>query len=219
MSQQRGTGGATAPLADEAEAGLSTRERQRSDTRRRIYAVAAAQIDRDGLAGLSYAAVAREAGVARQTVYDHFPTPDAFVDEALRRFRGEVGHRLDVTGLSTGTLDEVLHGFVVGVFGALASQSARMRQEISAYLARGVDVATWLDEPLFRLVADAAGRAPGPRGVSPRRNPESVARLALTALSGFVMMETESPDLRAERAHDAVALLVAGLRADDGGPR
>ena len=213
---RRGSGTVLEPVDGDEE--LSTRERQRRDTRERIFAAAAAEIDRDGLAGLSYVRVARAAGVARQTVYDHFPTPDAIVDEAFRRFRAGLAERLDPDQLAAAPLDEVLHAFVDGVFGTMGGQGERMRLEISAYLTRGVEVGTWLDEPLFRLVADAAEREPSTASGSTRRDPGAVARLALTALSGFVLMETESPERRAERAHDAVALLVAGLRSD-GGPR
>lgn len=192
----------------------TTRERQRLDTHQRIYKAAEAEIRRGGLAGLSVVAVAKAAGVSRQTFYDHFPTLDAVIDEALARYRERVVTRLDAPGLAAAPIDEVLHGVVDGLFQAMDRRNGRLRQEISAYLARGVHVGGWLDEPLFRLVVTAIERAQSTGDVAPRHDPEATARLVLTALSGFLHIENEPPDKRGERAHDTVRLLLAGLRAD-----
>ena len=76
-----------------------------------------------------------------------------------------------------------------------------------------------VDEAFRRYRADVAGRldAARPSSASLGEVLHAVARLALTALSGFVTMETEPPSRRAERAHDTVELLVVGLGANDGG--
>ncbi len=59
------------------------RTAQAAETRRRILAAASAVLDR-GLAGLTMAAVAREAGVALRTVYVHFPGRAALLDAVAR---------------------------------------------------------------------------------------------------------------------------------------
>lgn len=192
----------------------TTRDRQRLDTHQRIYQAAEAEIRRGGLAGLSVVAVAKAAGVSRQTFYDHFPTLDSVIDEALARYRGRVVARLDAPGLAEAPIDDVLHHVVDGLFGAMDRRNGRLRQEISAYLARGVKVGGGLDEPLFRLVVGAIDRAQSAGELAPHHDPQDTARLVLTALSGFLRIESEPPDARAERAHDTVRLLLAGLRAD-----
>jgi AcrR family transcriptional regulator len=60
------------------------------DRRRALLEAAARVFSRQGYAGLSMVAVAREAGVSRRLVYDHFPDLtslyEAFFDERARRY-------------------------------------------------------------------------------------------------------------------------------------
>jgi AcrR family transcriptional regulator len=61
-------------------------------------------LDRDGLSGLSVAAVVGEAGLAKGTFYVHFADRDAFVDALHQRFYSRVGEgvALAVDGLEPG---------------------------------------------------------------------------------------------------------------------
>jgi hypothetical protein len=93
-------------------------------------------------------------------------------------------------------------------------RNGRLRQEISAYLARGVKAGSWLEESLFRLVVTSLERAQSAGEIAPRHDPPATAHLLLTALSGFLHIENEPPDERAARARDMVRLLLDGLRAD-----
>lgn len=56
------------------------RAAQKEETRRRILDAAGRLIEAVSPAGLSFAAIAREAGVRERTVYRHFPTKDALLD-------------------------------------------------------------------------------------------------------------------------------------------
>jgi AcrR family transcriptional regulator len=70
--------------------GLTERDRQREDTRRRVREVALDVIRRDGLAAARVDEMARLAGVSRGTVYFHYPTKEHVVAELL----GEVEARI-----------------------------------------------------------------------------------------------------------------------------
>ncbi len=61
-------------------------------------------LDRNGLAGLSVAAVVAEAGLAKGTFYVHFADREAFVDAMHQRFYSRVSERvaLAVEGLEPG---------------------------------------------------------------------------------------------------------------------
>lgn len=56
------------------------RDAQKEETRRRIVDAAGQLMADASLGGLSYAAIAREAGVQERTVYRHFPTKDDLID-------------------------------------------------------------------------------------------------------------------------------------------
>jgi AcrR family transcriptional regulator len=70
--------------------GLTERDRQREDTRRRVREIALDIIRRDGLAAARVDEMARLASVSRGTVYFHYPTKEHVVAELL----GEVEERI-----------------------------------------------------------------------------------------------------------------------------
>ncbi len=57
------------------------REAQKEDTRKRILDAAVSLIENADPAGLSFAAIAKAAGVQERTVYRHFPTKDALIEQ------------------------------------------------------------------------------------------------------------------------------------------
>jgi AcrR family transcriptional regulator len=73
-------------------------------TRQALLDAGAAVAERRGLAGLSVAAVAAQAGVAKGTFYVHFADRDTFVDALHKQFYARVGDAVAsaVTGLPPG---------------------------------------------------------------------------------------------------------------------
>jgi AcrR family transcriptional regulator len=61
----------------------------RQSTDDRIIRAALALISRDGLGGVTMRGVAETAGIARQTLYNHYPDVDTIVAEAIRRHNRE----------------------------------------------------------------------------------------------------------------------------------
>ncbi len=194
------------------EVALTTRSRKRADTHHRIFEAAAANLRAHGSSGTSVAAIAKAAGVSRQTFYDHFPTLDDVVAEAFGAYRDRVASRL-ASGLDAGgdrSLAEVLDALVDTLFGEMEADDSHLRLEIAAYLARGVDVREWLDEPLFRFVTDAVASGQSRGEIDPDLDADDLARAVLTMLGGFLLIESEAVAARARRAHQTVHLLLRG---------
>ncbi len=70
------------------------RERKKADRRERILAAAMRLIAQHGLRGATYAAIARDAGVSRGTVFNYFPYKEAFLVAYFARALDELDRRL-----------------------------------------------------------------------------------------------------------------------------
>src|SRR5438105_979273 len=67
-----------------------TRERQRVETRERLFQAALAEIRHTGVAGAQVDRIVTTAGVARGTFYFHFPSKEDVLLEWERRREGEI---------------------------------------------------------------------------------------------------------------------------------
>jgi AcrR family transcriptional regulator len=79
--------GSSGPLGD----GLTGRDRQREETKRRVREIALDAIRRDGLGDARIDEIARSAGVSRGTVYFHYPTKEHVVAELLAEAEARIG--------------------------------------------------------------------------------------------------------------------------------
>lgn len=73
-----------------AKDGTRARDRQREDTRQRIYEAAIAVFRRDGFAAARIEDIARTAGVSHGSFYFHFPTKDDVLLQHHRELDGRV---------------------------------------------------------------------------------------------------------------------------------
>jgi AcrR family transcriptional regulator len=71
--------------------GLTERDRQRDETRRRVRKVALHVIRRDGVGDARVDEIARHAGVSRGTVYFHYPSKEHVVAEVLAEAEARIG--------------------------------------------------------------------------------------------------------------------------------
>ena len=71
------------------------REAQRRETRQRVYTAAVAEFRRVGMAAADVSVIAREAGVARGTIYFHFPTKEHILAELERHEEARLAAQLE----------------------------------------------------------------------------------------------------------------------------
>lgn len=154
----------------------------RADDRRRHLLDAVGRLfDQFGFGGLTIAGVAKEAGVSRQLVYDHFEGLDAlceaFVEARLARYRDGLP---DVSSLPTAEAG-------ARMFGHLLAIPSTDRRVLRLLIADTGLLA--LDRTRERFRAEELGRWPGTgqRGVDP-----AVAGAALWAKTSALLALAES---------------------------
>lgn len=78
-----------------ARARTTARERQREDTRQRVFEAALLIFRRDGIVSARIQDITQEAGVSHGTFYFHFPTKDDVLLELLRLSQEEVVQKVE----------------------------------------------------------------------------------------------------------------------------
>lgn len=78
------------------EGSVSTRKRQKEQTRERIYQAALEAFRRDGLQGARIEDIAHAAGVSRGTFYFHFATREDVLRDLLQRSQRDLVDRIDL---------------------------------------------------------------------------------------------------------------------------
>lgn len=97
------------------------REAQKEETRKRILDAAAALIETVSPAGLSFAAIAKQAGVQERTVYRHFPSKDVLLEALWAWLDPRIGIK------SFPQSEEELVAFPARVFPAFDDNAQLMR--------------------------------------------------------------------------------------------
>jgi AcrR family transcriptional regulator len=95
-----------------------TRSHQREATRRQLIEAGLRVVARQGFAGATTAAIARETGKAHGTVFAHFPTRDALVTELVEEIGRVMSQRLSEVPTDAPGVAEVLDAHLA----ALAEQ-------------------------------------------------------------------------------------------------
>jgi AcrR family transcriptional regulator len=114
------------------------RDRQREEVRRALLDAAEAEIAAHGLAGASIAEVARRAGVAVGTVYNHVADRDGLVRALFDDRRGRIVPGLEAAArVRADSFEAELRGFVAGVLGVFDDHATFIR--IALELGRGRD--------------------------------------------------------------------------------
>lgn len=131
---------------------------RRTDTAARITDATLALLAERGLAGITMSAIATHAGVARQTLYNHFPDVDSIVAAAMAEHHhddlrtlagmlatiptaaGRLEHlvrHITVAAAQHGTVPELHHGLSPTAQQAAGEYDARVRAMIRDLLAHG----------------------------------------------------------------------------------
>ena len=150
-----------------------------SEKRRRIIDAAWRLALRNGLRATTMEALAREASVAKGTLYAHFPDKDAVFDGAVADLLVELAAAFDRGMLSDGAIAERIGAALAGKYGVVARAiegSPHADEILDAHHRYGPRVAAF-DQRVESEVAAALGKA----GVA---DPAALARIVIGAAGG-----------------------------------
>lgn len=194
--------------SDEVDvAPLPTRERQRLATRELIFRVAMAEIAEVGLTPARIEHIARKAGVTRPTFYAHFPSKQDLLRELQARTEqgalAELRRRLaDSDGA------DLVHRLADAIFDLVAAADPVLRREVFALVIREPRQTDWMGNALFAFLTDQFEAAQARGEIAAQLAPVELTRIVMTALFGFLVIESEPPEARRESAHHMLDLLI-----------
>lgn len=165
------------------------RDRQRAETRERLFLAACAEIDRVGLTEAQIPRIAAAAGVARATFYFHFPAKDDVLDELMGRLQGGL---LDAMGqivpgeTSLRDVIDQLLGHIL-LHRAFVGDSHLMREVLAAFVRRAQDESLPPDPGLPAALAPHF-RAAAERGeIRLSIDPERLSAILLASMFGLLL--------------------------------
>lgn len=179
----------------------------------RIIDAALNLIARDGLGAVTMMRIAETAGVARQTLYNHYPDVDSIVVEAISRHNRESIHLLDIS-LSVvdrpeGKLEQLVRHMVS--IGAHAHHTSGIEHGLSA---GAREMLSEFDDELHRRIRDIleAGRRTG--AFRKDLDPAIDAVLIRHILTGLTYQAASAPDTAAELAATGTRTVLAAVRGE-----
>jgi AcrR family transcriptional regulator len=198
----------------------SQRERQRAETRERLYEAAVAEFRRVGFAAAQIPAIASAAGVVQGTFYFHFPSKDHVLLELVERNQAELATELSKLR-GTGTpVSEVLARLVENVAQREPSSESNLIRDVLAMYLRGPldgesesdparsDARNAVLEEVTFLFEEAALRGELRRDAEP----EQLAAMVLTSIFGLIVARgTAEEDDRDLPLDLLIDLLMRGL--------
>ena len=191
------------------EVARSGRDRQRAETRERLYQAALDEIRQEGVANAQVDRIVSVVGVARGTFYFHFPTKDDVLLEWERRREGEIADLLKSMPDVQIPLRLALAA-VVASFTALESVPSERRlllETVAIHVRYLADPNRFplLDE-LERVVAQARDRGEVRDDIMPRE----LALLFLGNVFGYLIAHAD-PRLRQPSADVLVDVFLSGV--------
>ena len=195
--------------------GAGARDRQRAETRERLFQAALDEIRLNGVAGAQVDRIVGSVGVARGTFYFHFPTKEDVLLEWERRREGEIVALLkDSPHLRQLPLRMALVGIVSFLIALESAPSERrlLLETLAMHVRHMADPDGYplLDE-LTQLVELARDRGEVREEVMPRE----LAILFLSNVFGFLVAHAD-PRLRHPSADLLVDVFLSGVQAKPG---
>jgi TetR/AcrR family transcriptional regulator, repressor for uid operon len=194
----------------EQEVSRSGRDRQRAETRERLYQAALDEIRQVGVAAAQVDRIVGVVGVARGTFYFHFPTKEDVLLEWERRREGEIAELLRSMPADIQIPLRLALAAVVGSFTALESVPSERRlllETVAIHVRHIADPNRFplLDE-LERVVAQARDRGEVRDDIMPRE----LALLFLGNVFGYLIAHAD-PSLRQPSADLLVDVFLSGV--------
>jgi AcrR family transcriptional regulator len=179
---------------------LPSRERQRAETRERIFEAAVAEFRRAGVAPASIDRIAKTAGVVRGSFYFHFPTKEHVLLELRARSEQDIVARLAALRAGDAPLAEALHAVVGAILDAqMAVDDPRLTRDALAMYVRQPVTPDARDDrfPLLGELVRHCEAAVAAGTVRADLAPERTALMFLTSMFGFLATALEDAERRA----------------------
>jgi AcrR family transcriptional regulator len=190
----------------------SRRERQRLETRERIYAAAIEEFQRVGFQRAQIETIVERAGVARGTFYFHFPTKEHVLVELQRRHQREIVERLRALTDRSGSVAAFLEGLLEAIAAdAAAFGDPALAREILATYVRTPRHVDLIMEPLVVALVDYFTDAQERGEVRRDLAPEEIADVFLTQLFGFVIGAVDSIESRLGELRRSIGIFARGI--------
>jgi AcrR family transcriptional regulator len=179
-----------------------------ADTQARIVAATFALLAERGLAGITMSAIATRAGIARQTLYNHFPDVDSIVAAAMAEHQHDDLHAL--AGMlatipsALGRLDHLVRHTVVS-----AAQHGTLPALLGGLSPSAQQAARDYDERIRVMIKDVLTRGQRTGEIASTVNPDVHAVLVHHLLHGAAELAATRPDDIAGITETATGLLRA----------
>jgi AcrR family transcriptional regulator len=197
---------------------LTTRDRQRLETRDRIYEAGLAEFRRVGVGSAQIDAITRRAGVARGTFYVHFSSKDDLLGELQRRIEARVLERLAARDLADASLREVLGRVCAAILDE--DEDPALLREVMANVVRAPGDAGWADNAYFGPISEHLARVQERGGLRDDCDASEVTGVFMTSLFGFLTGSSRPPRERRASITRLLDFFIDGVAPrDPGGPR
>ncbi len=192
------------------------RERQRAETRERLFQAAIEEFRRAGVAGARIERIAKAVGVVRGTFYFHFPTKEHVLGELQLRSQERIMEQLEALKPDMDGVPELLAAIVRGLesAGELISDGELLRDTLALYvrhpMADGVagDEPRPITEQAAAVVASAQARGEIRSDISP----DAAVALIMTSMFGVFAAGTGAS--RGELLHSWTTVVGRGLKPE-----
>jgi len=190
----------------------SRRERQRLETRSRLFEAALAEFRRVGFANAQIETIVERAGVARGTFYFHFPTKEHVLLEFQRRQEIGIAERIAAPPERPESVRAFLLRVVDAIFGDVRAigDPALVRELIAMFVRapRNVDLNA---EPFVVTLVDYFSEAAERGEVRTDLSPEEITFVFLTTLFGYIVGATDALEERRHEFERAVDVFARGI--------
>ena len=196
----------------EPRPGANRRERQRLETREKIFEASLEEFRREGFANAQIDRIVEQAGVARGTFYFHFPTKEHVLVEAQRRAEIELVERLKALGPPPDSVPEFLTRVLETIVDSFGEDAGLRREVLTMYQRVNMNLELSSEPVIVFIVdylADAAERGAIRRDIPP----ELMAVHFLGSVYTLPTVPDSNPSDQKEAIKLTVELFTQGISA------
>jgi AcrR family transcriptional regulator len=195
---------------------LTSRDRQRLDTRERVFEAALAEFARVGVGAAQIERIIALAGVSVGTFYRYFPSKDSVLLELQQRLVADVLRNFEARARTAHTLRALVHAFAEAVLATPSERSLDLRREALALVVRTPwPTPDWRGSPLFGPITAAFAQAQEAGEMRRDLTPEKLTQLVSTSVFGFASGVMVASSALVDDARLLLDLILSSLRQGD----